>query len=119
VSSNKSSFSSSFSSDKTDKRSSSRPLHLPRHRVMVCVLSGDDLAKRSTALRGWVGVHLSLAAGHGDVDEAASVCDSLLRAALGRLLLLLWLDLWSLRLDLSGTCERAVHLTHVGGCGCG
>jgi hypothetical protein len=58
--------------------------------------------------------------------------DALLRATLGGLLLLLWLDLCnvanqthiqsltaflssylgSLRLDLSGTGERAVHLTH-------
>ena len=45
-------------------------------------------------LRSRVGVHLPLATGHGDVDETAGVCDSLLRAALGRLLLLLWLDLF-------------------------
>ena len=37
--------------------------------------------------------HLSLATGHGDVDEAAGVCDSLLCAALGGLLLLLGLNL--------------------------
>lgn len=37
--------------------------------------------------------YLPLATGHGDIDEAAGVCDSLLRAALWRLLLLLWLDL--------------------------
>ena len=80
-------------------------------------------------------IHLPLATSHGDVDESASVCDSLLRAALWRLLLLLRLDLhyrsestqtdsqlkrivlylWCLRLDLAGTRERAVDLTH--GCG--
>jgi hypothetical protein len=111
-----------------------------------------------------VGVHLALAAGHDDVHEAAGVCETLLRAALGDLLLLLLLDLcahamsaivvpqarfscdgggrrgwrggvvgvpggWralccaggrvvsylgSLRLDLTGTRERTVDLTHVG-----
>ena len=45
-------------------------------------------------LRGRVGVHLALAAGHDDVHEAAGVCETLLRAALGDLLLLLLLDLW-------------------------
>jgi anti-sigma factor RsiW len=39
------------------------------------------------------GAHLSLATGHGDVHETASVCDSLLCAALGGLLLLLGLNL--------------------------
>jgi hypothetical protein len=46
------------------------------------------------SLRGGVGVHLALAAGHDDVYEAAGVGDALLRAALGDLLLLLLLDLW-------------------------
>ena len=46
-----------------------------------------------SSLRGRVGVHLPLAAGHGDVDEAAGVEDALVGAALGRLLLLLGLDL--------------------------
>lgn len=36
---------------------------------------------------------LALATGHGDVDEAASVSEPLLRAALGGLLLLLGLNL--------------------------
>lgn len=66
------------------------------------------------SLRGGVGVHLALAAGHDDVYEAAGVGDALLRAALGDLLLLLLLDLGSLRLDLTGTRERTVNLTHVG-----
>ena len=39
------------------------------------------------------GAHLSLATGHGDVHETAGVCDSLLCAALGGLLLLLGLNL--------------------------
>lgn len=117
-------------------------------------------------LRAGVGVHLALAAGHDDVYEAAGVCETLLRAALGDLLLLLLLDLCAhvalamgvpkrcacsmavvvmdtrsgdeaqgfgeggerigsveggclsylggLRLDLTGTRERTVDLTHVG-----
>ena len=40
-----------------------------------------------------VGVHLPLAAGHGDVYEAAGVSEPLLGAALGGLLLLLGLNL--------------------------
>lgn len=36
---------------------------------------------------------LALATGHGDVDETAGVCEPLLRAALGGLLLLLGLNL--------------------------
>jgi len=47
------------------------------------------------SLRCRVGVHLPLAAGHSDVDEATGVCDALLRPAFGRLLLLLRLDLWN------------------------
>lgn len=46
------------------------------------------------SLRGRVGVHLALAAGHDDVHEALGVGDTLLRAALGDLLLLLLLDLY-------------------------
>ena len=38
--------------------------------------------------------YLPLATGESDVHETAGVCDSLLRAALGGLLLLLWLNLW-------------------------
>ena len=49
---------------------------------------------RETHLGARVGVHLPLAAGHGDVDEAAGVEDALVGAALGRLLLLLGLDLY-------------------------
>jgi hypothetical protein len=37
--------------------------------------------------------YLALATGHGNVDEAAGVCEPLLGAALGRLLLLLGFDL--------------------------
>lgn len=44
---------------------------------------------------------LALAASHGDVDETASVSESLLGAALRSLLLLLLLDLRGLRLDLA------------------
>lgn len=40
-------------------------------------------------------LYLSLASGHGHVDESASVCYSLFRTTLGRLLLLLWLNLSS------------------------
>lgn len=39
--------------------------------------------------------YLPLASGHGDVDEAAGVSDSLLGTALGGLLLLLGLNLYS------------------------
>lgn len=49
---------------------------------------------------------------HGDVDEAAGVCDALLGAALGRLLLLLGLDFGGLRLDFAGTREGAVDFAH-------
>jgi len=59
-----------------------------------------------------VGVHLSLAAGHGHVDEPSGVCYSLLGAALGGLLLLLRLDLWGLGLDFAGTGEGSVNFTH-------
>ena len=55
-----------------------------------------NLPSRIAALRSRVGVHLPLATGEGDVDETASVCDSLLGAALGRLLLLLRLDLFGI-----------------------
>lgn len=44
---------------------------------------GDSLSKS----------YLALASGEGDVDETAGVCESLLRAALGGLLLLLGLNL--------------------------
>jgi len=63
-------------------------------------------------LGGRVGVHLPLSTSHRDVHESSSVCYSLLRAALGGLLLLLRLNLWCLRLDLSSTSERSVHFTH-------
>lgn len=56
--------------------------------------------------------YLPLAPRHGDVDEAAGVCDALLGAALGRLLLLLGLDLGGLRLHFAGTRERAVDFPH-------
>jgi len=59
--------------------------------------------------------HLSLATGHRNVHEAAGICDSLLRATLWCLLLLLLLNLWGLRLDLSGTSEGSVDLSHIGG----
>jgi len=73
------------------------------------------------ALCGWVGVHLPLSSGEGDVHESACVCDSLLRATLRGLLLLLRLNLWCLRLDLSGTSERSVNLSHdcgLSNCSC-
>lgn len=47
--------------------------------------------RRSGSVQG--AIHLPLAAGHGDVDEAAGVGNPLLGAALGSLLLLLRLDL--------------------------
>ena len=45
--------------------------------------------------------YLALATGHGNVDEAAGVCEPLLGAALGRLLLLLRFDL-AFRLVVTG-----------------
>ena len=63
-------------------------------------------------LRAGVGVHLALATGELDVHEAAGVCEPLLCAALGDLLLLLLLDLGGLRLDLAGTGEGSVNLAH-------
>lgn len=91
-------------------------------------------------------MYLALATGHGNVDETASVKNTLVGATLGVLLLLLGLDLdaklslkktgrmdghcdrvssgvgWKSKrthlrsgsLDLTGTGERAVNLTHVG-----
>jgi len=59
----------------------------------------------------WIS-YLSLATGHCDIDEAASVQHSLPSAALRELLLLLWLDFGSLVLDFAGTSERAVNFTH-------
>lgn len=57
--------------------------------------------------------HLALAAGRGrHVDKAAGVLLALVRAALGRLLRLLRLDLGGLRLDLAGTRQTAVNLAH-------
>lgn len=63
-------------------------------------------------LCGWVGVHLSLATSHCDIDESSCVCYSLLSTTLWCLLLFLRLDLWGLRLDFAGTSERSVNLTH-------
>lgn len=40
-------------------------------------------------------MYLALATGHGNVDEAAGVLDTLVGAALGNLLLLLGLDLYA------------------------
>jgi hypothetical protein len=59
-------------------------------------------------LRSRVGVHLPLAAGHGDVDEAAGVLDALLRAALGGLLLLLWFDLFHIHQSASPSLKEAL-----------
>jgi len=63
-------------------------------------------------LCSWVGVHLSLATSQCDVNETTSVLESLQGASLGGLRLLLWLNLWCLRLDLSGTSEGSVNLSH-------
>ena len=64
-------------------------------------------------LRGRVGIHLALATGQCDIDEAASVREPLLRAALRSLLLLLLLDLRGLRLDLAGTSQTSVNFAHL------
>lgn len=47
-------------------------------------------------------------------DLPSGVQKTLLGTALGLLGLLLLLDLGGLRLDLTGTCEGSVNLTHVG-----
>lgn len=46
---------------------------------------------------------------NGKRYEPAVVQDALLRTALGRFLLLLLVNLWCLRLDLTGTRERSVN----------
>jgi len=60
---------------------------------------------RSDSLSSRVGVHLSLSAGHGNIDESTGVENSLLSTALGLLGLFLGLNLGSLRLDFTGTSE--------------
>lgn len=67
--------------------------------TLWCVVRSRDLEDLSS----WTVARtdLALAAGHGDVDETASVSESLLGAALRSLLLLLLLDLRGLRLDLA------------------
>lgn len=54
---------------------------------------------------GLVHSYLALATGQGNVDETASVDESLASAALGALGLLLLLDLGGGGLDLTGTSE--------------
>ena len=56
--------------------------------------SGRDQYAVATSCAAMLFSYLSLATGHGDVDETADVRDALLRATLGGLLLLLWLDLY-------------------------
>lgn len=59
--------------------------------------------------------HLPLATStDGNVNESSDELSPLLCSALGRLLLLLGLDLGSLRLDLTRSREGTVDLTHVG-----
>lgn len=58
--------------------------------------------------------YLALATSEGDIDETTSVLKSLLGTTLWSLLLLLWLNLWGLRLDLSSTSEGSVNLSHIG-----
>jgi hypothetical protein len=72
---------------------------------------GIDLVAVGNLSTG-VGVHLALAASQRDVDETASVRESLLRTALRGLLLLLLLNLGGLRLDLAGTSQTSVNLAH-------
>jgi len=58
-----------------------------------------------------VGAQALASRGSHDVDVASVILDSLLSTASGELLLLLLLDLRSLVLYLTGTSQRAVHLT--------
>lgn len=95
------------------------------------------VSKRSDRLSDWVWIHSiehqypapkrkhiawqkcylracspSLASDHvGNVDESSVVLDSLESSALWLLWLLLFLNLWCLRLNLSGSRQRSVYLT--------
>jgi hypothetical protein len=77
-------------------------LHIFPWSGMICLSAG-------------VGVHSSLSASQGNVDETAGVLEALESTTLGGLLLLLGLDLGGLRLDLSGTSERSVNFAHFDG----
>lgn len=74
---------------------------LPFARLGRCMSAFEISRSRDLSGRTAVVTDLALAASHGDVDEAASVSESLLGAALRSLLLLLLLDLRGLRLDLA------------------
>jgi hypothetical protein len=55
----------------------------------------SSAGKDAVNLGSGVGVHLPLATSHGNVDETAGVLEALQSTALGLLLLLLLLDLYS------------------------
>lgn len=76
-------------------------------------VAGRSNPRRVRSLRAGVGVHLALATGHGDVDETTGVDDPLAGTALRSLGLLLLVDLGSGGLDLTGTSEGSVDLTHI------
>jgi len=80
--------------------------------IQVQILISTSTPLDASCLRGWVRVHLPLSTSQSDVDESAGILYSLLGTTLGGLLLLLWLNLWCLRLDLSGTSEGSVNLSH-------
>ncbi len=82
----------------------SHSTRLSRHRSQA--QQNLSFHRKIGRLRGRVGVHLALAAGHDDVHEAAGVGDTLLRAALGDLLLLLLLDLCARKTLATGVLQR-------------
>lgn len=61
--------------------------------------------------RRWTWVRSSLTVDQGDVDESLGVLESLESSALWLLWLLLLVNLWSLRLNLTGTSQGTVNLT--------
>lgn len=76
--------------EKTPRSRTAQPVALPiMSRLVLSVYDRDD----DSNLGGRIGVHLPLAAGHGDVDETAGVEHALVGSAFWRLLLLLGLDL--------------------------
>jgi hypothetical protein len=103
------------------------PFHPEKNKYMFC---GRNCAphvllmyRPSFTIQGWgssdcvnpelaygifekMGTYLPLSASHGDVHEAAGVCESLLGAALGSLLLLLRLNLYPY--SVSGPCPTFI-----------
>ena len=82
------------------------------HITRSLLLSPERITRKHLLLDGLrVGAQALASGGSHDVDVASVILDSLLSAASGELLLLLRLDLGGLVLNLTGTSQRAVHLT--------